>query len=123
MRRMRIVRYPAWGISPPRICPELPRSTRRGSTDSLQYGQTRSLVVMKARQCGHMRRVSIVNSMMTRDDASRRSIVCAQAANPDVAITDGILVVLKRDRELGFVRPIPGDLAVDHRAHHLLPVV
>src|ERR1035438_9407437 len=33
--------------------------TRRGATASLQYGQTRSLVVINARQCGHMRRGSI----------------------------------------------------------------
>src|SRR6266481_4285979 len=52
-------------MKPPKIAPGSRRSMARGPTDSLQYGHTRSLVVMNARQCGHMRRLSMVNPYCT----------------------------------------------------------
>src|ERR1017187_1868407 len=49
----------AWGMKPPITEPAWRISAARGPTSSLQYGQMRSLMVMNARQCGHMRRESI----------------------------------------------------------------
>ena len=57
--RMMVVLKRKWGMRPPTKPAESSPETRRGATASLQYGQTRSLVVMNARQCGHMRRGSI----------------------------------------------------------------
>src|ERR1035441_6892073 len=57
--RMMVVLKRKWGMKPPTNWEESSPETRRGATASLQYGQTRSLVVMNARQCGHMRRGSI----------------------------------------------------------------
>src|SRR5664279_1019492 len=57
--RMMVVLKRKWGMNPPTSSEESSRETWRGATASLQYGQTRSLIVMNARQCGHMRRESI----------------------------------------------------------------
>src|ERR1019366_2708511 len=57
--RMMVVLKRKWGMNPPTSWEESSRETWRGATASLQYGQTRSLIVMNARQCGHMRRESI----------------------------------------------------------------
>src|SRR6266478_805945 len=46
------------GIKPPRTSAGLRLSMAREPTCSWQYGQTRSLSVMNARQCGHIRRES-----------------------------------------------------------------
>ena len=55
-----VVTKRAWGIKPPRIEPPSPDLAAAGAvTFSLQYGHTRSRVVIKARQCGHIRRVSM----------------------------------------------------------------
>src|SRR4051794_5573688 len=61
MTRMRTVLKRAAGIRPPSRAASGRRSIARGPTASLQYGHTRSFVVIKARQCGHMRRESIWN--------------------------------------------------------------
>src|SRR5665647_1328763 len=58
-RRIMVVLKRKWGINPPTSWEESSRETWRGATASLQYGQTRSLMVINARQCGHMRRGSI----------------------------------------------------------------
>src|SRR5882757_9809083 len=62
------VTKPTFGIRPPRIGEGFRASTARGATDSLQYGQVRSLVVIKARHCGHIRRLSI-ESILTGVDS------------------------------------------------------
>src|SRR5438045_115356 len=56
---MMVVLKRKWGMNPPTSWEESSREAWRGATASLQYGQTRSLVVINARQCGHMRRGSI----------------------------------------------------------------
>src|ERR1017187_8858830 len=65
--RIRIVLKRACGMKPPRR-PDTSRWTARGPTVSLQYGQMRSLVVINARQCGHIRRESIsIHSTTSRN--------------------------------------------------------
>src|SRR5450759_2004778 len=89
-RRIRGVLKRKWGINPPTSWEESSRETWRGATASLQYGQTRSLIVMNARQCGHMRRGSIstiIRCMAIR--AGRR----AQSG------TIGIPAMVKTERE------------------------
>ena len=63
----------ACGMKPPMMAEASARSTARGPTVSLQYGHTRSLVVMKARQCGHMRRESICPHSNSRFRQDRRN--------------------------------------------------
>src|SRR5579885_3196060 len=48
------------GIKPPRIALGFRTSTARGATCTPQYGHTRSLVVMNARQFGHILRFSAI---------------------------------------------------------------
>ena len=60
--RIRIVVNCALGMMPA-TSPAPIRSIARGPTGVSQYGQILSLIVMKARQCGHMRRVSILLSV------------------------------------------------------------
>src|SRR5208283_1428469 len=57
--RMTMVLNRACGISPPSRSAGLRRSIARAPTRSSQYGQTLSLTVINARQCGHIRRESI----------------------------------------------------------------
>src|ERR1039458_7627154 len=57
--RMIIVLKRTCGMNPPTRPAPASRETCRGATASSQYGQTRSLIVINARQCGHIRRDSM----------------------------------------------------------------
>src|ERR1035441_5430186 len=49
-----------------------------------------------------------------------RLIVPGEAPYPDVAVPDRVVVILQCNREFGIVGPVPGNLAIDHRAHQFL---
>src|SRR2546423_5755869 len=58
-------------MKPPSTAEESSRRTAGGPTASLQYGQVRSLSVINARQCEHMRRESISTIIRCLADATR----------------------------------------------------
>src|ERR1035441_7991860 len=91
--RMMVVLKRKWGMNPPTNWEESSPETRRGATASLQYGQTRSLVVMNARQCGHMRRGSISTIIRCRGQTG-----LTWDRKPG---TDGTFSGFRRDRKPG----------------------
>jgi L-fuculose-phosphate aldolase len=95
------------------------RSTRRGATGSLQYGQTRSLVVMNARQCGHMRRVSM------KDHAnSVRGVLCYNRGFPMVKTEreyrDDICQIGRLVFQKGWVAANDGNISIRLDAERVL---
>src|ERR1035441_7921818 len=91
--RMMVVLKRKWGMKPPTNWEESSPETRRGATASLQYGQTRSLVVMNARQCGQMRRGSISTIIRCRGQTG-----LTWDRKPG---TDGTFSGFRRDRKPG----------------------
>src|SRR5580700_8803337 len=89
--RIRMVVKCACGIRPPRISPGSRLSMARGPTCTPQYGHVRSLLVMKARQLGHMRRLSTCVSFSF--DRHRRRVF------PDKVVLVGLALDRQPDRE------------------------
>src|ERR1019366_2593403 len=95
--RMMVVLKRKWRMKPPTNWEESSPETRRGATASLQYGQTRSLVVMNARQCGHMRRGSISTIIRCRECLTEQEKPApASAPDPECTPVAALVTIYKR---------------------------